>query len=462
MNTSHSRALQSFARKLAILLMLRGALLWTTAWLFLWGTVVLAVRMSGVESSEWLVWGVLGFAPLAVVTVLRERRRLPAFSNVRADYDRLKSCGGVIMAEEATDMSAWQARLPEAAPPALRWRSGRALGLLGLAAAFVAVALLLPERLTKLTAHHPLEIGQLVQELQAEVQVLAEEKILEENKAVELEKQLSQLKDDSSGFDPNKTWEALDHIKESNTDTAHQAAEEALSKLTSLTQAEALAAALQMAAESGLGDDIATRAAQDLAGMLKAAKLEEGLLKGEIPPELLSSLDGLSKEDMEKLLRSIQFNKNNLNKTIVKLANLKLIDAKLLSQCKNAGQCPNVEALSAFLCQSTNGCSSYCDLASSYCRGGVSRGRGDAPMTWTDGSDEDGAKFKEEALPPSTQLSDAQLVGVSRAAPDLSGDDIVAGRGALAGAVSSGGSANSQVILPRHKQAVQRFFKREE
>ena len=83
-------------------------------------------------------------------------------------------------------------------------------------------------------------------------------------------------------------------------------------------------------------------------------------------------------------------------------------------------------------------------------------------MTWQDKSSEDSLKFKENALPPSTHLSDAQFVGVSRSAPQLSGDDVAAEHGALASAQGSGGSANTQVILPRHKQAVQRFFKRDE
>jgi hypothetical protein len=81
-------------------------------------------------------------------------------------------------------------------------------------------------------------------------------------------------------------------------------------------------------------------------------------------------------------------------------------------------------------------------------------------MTWQDKSSEDNLKFKENALPPSTHLSDAQFVGVSRSAPELSGD-VTAEHGALANAQGSGGSANSQVILPRHKQAVQRFFQRD-
>jgi hypothetical protein len=462
MNTPHSQALAEFSRKLAILLMLRKAVLWTAIWMFVWGVVVLAVRMSGISGSDWLVWGVLGFAPIAIVAALIERQRLPSLSAVRANYDRLKECGGVVMSEEAADMSAWQGQVGNAGPPALRWKGGRSMGLFGLSGIFVAVALLLPERFTAIAAHRPLEIGQLVEELQVEVEVLEEEKILEENKAVELEKQLSQMREESSGLDPNKTWEALDHIKQANADAAKQAAEEALNKLTSLTQAEALASALQMAVDTGLNSEVATSAAIDLASMLKSAKLEEGLLKGEIPPELLSQLNSADKEQLQKLLSSIQFNKNNLSKTAGKLAQLRLIDPKKLSECKSAGECPNVSALATYLCQNTNGCSSYSALAMSYCRGGVNRGRGDAPMTWTDGSDENGAKFKEEALPPSTRFEDAQLVGLNQTAPELSGDEVVAGHGALNGAAASGGSAHSQTILPRHKQTVQRFFKRDE
>ena len=48
--------------------------------------------------------------------------------------------------------------------------------MLALAAGFVAVALLLPDRLTRLTLRRPLEIGQLVETLQTEVKALEEER----------------------------------------------------------------------------------------------------------------------------------------------------------------------------------------------------------------------------------------------------------------------------------------------
>ncbi|HLP78258.1 MAG TPA: hypothetical protein VK327_15240 [Candidatus Paceibacterota bacterium] len=459
---SHSQALHAFARKLSLLLMFRGALRWATLWFFVWGVVVLAARFAHWLNTNILLLGLLGAIPLALVAVALEYQRRAAFQTVRATYDGLNQCGGVVMAEEASEMSAWEAALPKASVPNLRWRGGKSFGLFGLSAAFVAVTLLLPERMTTFAAHKPLEIGKLVGELNAEVETLKQEKIIEPEKAKELEKQLEKVREQASAVDPNKTWEALDHIKESNSDLARQAAQEAITKTSSLTEAETLANALQMAMDAGLGQDAATRAAQDLASMLKSAKLEDGLLKGEIPPELLESLSTLNTEEMEKLLGAIQFNKGSLGKSLTNLAKLKMIDPKSLSQCNKAGQCKNPSALSEYLCQNTNACSSACAATLSYCRGGLDRGRGDAPMTWKDESSDQGAKFKEQALPSSDRFNDSKFVGVSRTAPELSGEKVVAEHGALASAAAGGGAAHSQVVLPRHKQAVQNFFKRDE
>ena len=196
--------------------------------------------------------------------------------------------------------------------------------------------------------------------------------------------------------------------------------------------------------------------------MLKSAKLEEGLLNGALPPELLSQLDSLNHEDLAKLLSAIQFNKSNLGKSITNLAKLRMIDPKNLSQCKSAGSCPNPNALAMYMSQCTNAsnCDSFAMLAIFMCNS-IKPGGPGAPMTWQRDAPIDGAKFKEDVLPPSTRLSDSQFVGVSRTAPELSGENVVAEHGALANAQGSGGAANAQVVLPRHKQAVQRLFKRD-
>jgi hypothetical protein len=457
--SSHAGALKSFAKKLTLLLMVRGMVAWTTVWFFIWGVVVLAVRFSGLLKGKWLALGLLGCIPIALIAAIREWRKRESFSKLRAAYDDLNQCGGVIMAEEVTDMSPWQSQLPSPSVPALRWRNGRAFGLLTMSAAFSAAILLLPDRLTILHASHPLEIGKLVGELKAEVQTLKDEKILEEKKAEETQKQLADMQEKSSGLDPSKTWEALDHIKESDADLAKRAAEEAVNKISSLSAAQTLANAMQQASGNGMRDDIATQAAEDLASILKSAKIEDGLLKGDLPKELLEQLKNADPEELKKVLSAIQFNKNSLNKSMTNLSHLRMIDIKTLSQCQSAGQCTNCNALAAYLSTCTNKTANLISLC--YGKGGPGGGGGTGPMTWQDKSSEDNLKFKEDALPPASHLSDAQFVGVSKAAPKLSADDLSTEHGALASAQASGGSANSQVILPQHRQAIQRYFKRD-
>jgi len=464
--STHPQALQAFAHRLNRLLCLRVAVQVMTVWFFLWGVVVLALKFLRVPDTEWALLGLFGFAPLVLLAGFREYRRRPPFENLRANYDRLNSCGGLVMAQEANDMTAWLAQLPPAMIPKFRWRSGRPLLVLLVAAAFAAGAMLLPARLTHLLGRRPLEIGQIVDQLQAEVSVLAQEKIVPEQKANDLDKQLNQLQQDSSGYDPSKTWEALDHIKQSNADAAKQAAEEAERKTDSLTQAETMAKAMEQAAAQGMDPATAAEAAKDLASLLNSAKLEEGVLAGNIPPELLQNLSGLDKEQMEKLLKALELNKSALGNTVSNLANLKMIDPAALAKCQNAGHAPDFAGLAEYLCQCHGKCDK--DLMFSWLRkshrgrGGPGGGGPEAPMDWDNNTSEENVKFQAHSLPPSAHLSDAQLVGVSKAAPELSANDVTAQHGALDSAAAGGGSAHAQVVLPEHRQTVRNFFKRDE
>jgi hypothetical protein len=463
MNYTHPRALRAFSHRLNRLLLLRVSVSLITVWLFVWGVVALAMKILRVEATEWLILGLFGFVPLVICAGWRMRRHQPRFENVRANYDRLNACGGVVMAQEAGDMSAWLGQLPPAAVPQFRWRGGRPLFVLFVSAVFAATALLLPERLAHLLRRAPLEIGPIVEQLKTEVTVLAQEKILPDEKANDVQKQLAQLQQDSSGMDPSKTWEALDHIKQANGDVARQAAEEAERKTDSLTQAETLAKAMAQAAEQGMEPATAAQAAQDLASLLNSAKLEEGVLAGNIPPELLQNLTGLDKEQMEKLMQALELNKAAMGMTMSNLASLKMIDPAALAKLRKSGQTPDFAGLALYLSQ----CHGNCDKEMLFSwlrkrsRGGPGGGGPEAPMDWDNNTSEDNLKFQAHALPASSHLSDAQLVGVSKAAPELSGGEVTVGHGALDNAAAGGGSAHAQVVLPEHRQAVQNFFKRE-
>jgi hypothetical protein len=81
-------------------------------------------------------------------------------------------------------------------------------------------------------------------------------------------------------------------------------------------------------------------------------------------------------------------------------------------------------------------------------------------LTFGDKSKDDD-KFKEEVLPPAAlqAIKETQIQAIGRGSPgkEQAGD---AQSGALAGAAAGGGSANSQVVLPRHRGAVERYFDR--
>ncbi len=372
MNAIHAHALRSFRNDLLWLLSLRQGVQVATAWLFIWGVIVIAFRILGTQNSYWLWFGLTGVFPIVAYAFWRSQKQLPAFSKIRASYDHMNVCGGLIMAEEAGNMEAWQENLPGAGAPKLRWNSGRPIFLFSLSALFAATTILLPARLTQLPSHQSLQIGQLVQQLQVEVKTLAQEKILEDKKAEDLQKQLSQLQNDSSGADPDKTWEALDHIRESNSDAAKQAAEEAIAKTTDLAQAETLAQAMAQADDAGVSQANANEAAQDLAHMLATAQFDDGLLKGPIPPELLSGLTGLDKDQLQKLLSALESDKNLFGTTVSNLTQLRLIDAATLARCLNAGKCTNgCAALAAYLCNCTNNCNA---LAACLGKGGPGGG----------------------------------------------------------------------------------------
>lgn len=462
MDAANRQSLRSFAGSLRRMCFLRAAVQGATVWLFVWGVAVLVIRISASAEPTWLPWGVLAAAPVGLLAGWRARRQLPDFAGVRAKYDRLNACGGLVMSEEVADMSAWQAQLPQCVAPRVRWRATRALSVLCVSALFVATTLLLPDRLTHLPTGRRLEIGRLADQLRHEVVALNQEKIIPDKKADELQKQLSQIQADSSGYDPEKTWEALDHVKQTDSAAANRAAEEALAKAAALTQAQTLAQAMQQAADDGMTDATATQAAQDLAKMLAAAKLQDGLLDLNLPPGPLTDLSGLNKEQLQKLLNAMQLDKDSLKDTVADLANLKLIDGEFLGQLLAAEESDDPNALAALLAGSKDGIDADA-LAELLLPGkGGRRGGGPgSPMTWSDPKSEKGLKFQPHVLPPSRNMSDTKLVGVSKSAPQVSGNAVVVEHGALANAPGSGGSANAQVILPEQRQAVRNYFQRD-
>ena len=93
----------------------------------------------------------------------------------------------------------------------------------------------------------------------------------------------------------------------------------------------------------------------------------------------------------------------------------------------------------------------------------VNRGRGDAAMTWTDGTNRDDLAFQEKVLPPAAvaSLKDSRLQGISVGDPTAAEPSEAGAGGSLDVSTAGRGSARTQVILPEHKQDHRRYFARE-
>ncbi|MGA4643970.1 hypothetical protein [Limisphaera sp. 4302-co] len=462
MQSDHARTLRAFHRRLAAVFLLRRVLFALALWAFVWGAAVLVLRMAGVPRGIWMAYGAAGCLPVMVGAAWWEWRRLPSLALVRAAYDALRRCGGILMSEERADMRAWYDRLPEARVPKLRWRWRRAAGACLAGWVFLGLTHWIPDRVVRSLQDPRLELGSWVAELQAQTQALAEEQILEAEEARRWQEELERLQRGASGREPARAWEALDHLQQANRDRAREAAEQALRALEELRQAESLAGAIQGAVESGLSGEELASAGRELSGLLRALKSTLSEAGGLPPVELNQGWNLTNRADLEKLLGVLGQCKGGLSNRVARLCKLRLVDGRYLSACQGLCQSTNLAALVAALCRNggTNGAGENltCGLPG---RGGVSRGRADAPMIWKEATEEDGARFQERVLPPGAGPADLQRVGLSWGAPEEAPADLPVAHGALSGAPAGSGVTRAQVVLPRHREVVQRYFRRD-
>ena len=177
---------------------------------------------------------------------------------------------------------------------------------------------------------------------------------------------------------------------------------------------------------------------------------------GELSPEQMEAL--------AQLAAGIKGGKGGKITSFKHLKEVRLIDAEMLGKLCEGKPCDK-DVLIAYLCKNCNG---NCSVAAAMCnipgKGGVNRGRGDAQLTWKDPASEEGVKFQEKALPQGQldSLRQSNLIGVSTGAPEVVDPAAVslAQSAALGSAQAGGGSANRQTILPRHREAVNKYFER--
>ena len=451
------QSITRFIRRVGILTSIRYALILTTIWGFLCGVAVLTITAAAGRPGIKPIVILAGLVPCAIIAILLSLRQLPDRSAVRAMLDSRNSCGGLLMASERAELGDWRSRIPAVSEPRLHLRAKRTFALALVSAMFVAVSFMIPAH-TGLAQEGPLQIAKETDEVSADIDVLKKEEIIDAAEAESFETKLESITAEAKGEDPVKTWEALDHLQDSVSRTAEEAAEKIAKENERLAEAQALSETL---AEGGSGFDpgLMTEAMKELRSQMEAAAGDQGG-GPKLPENLLNDLKSgsLSKEQLKQLANALNERKGEVSKRMGRLREAGLIDLKTLKLVEKAGECDS-GGLAQFLKENA-GDMTVTEMLKSWGRGGVDRGRGDAPMTWTDRSSEHGAKFKEQVLPSSlADLKDSELIGRSAGAPGIEKNGPQQS-GALKGAAIGGGSAFTQTVLPRHRSAVNKYFER--
>ena len=463
--TDHQRVIANTRARIGAILGLRTAVAVLSAWLLVWGTTVLVLRGALLVSWQPLLWGLVGVVAAGIVGAVVAVRRCPSADTVRAMLDCHWRCGGLLMAAGDADTGNWPIKMPSAFKPSVRWHGGRSCGILLCCTGFLLASFLVPVRFLNELGAHQLRVGADVEKLAKKVELLKEEKILPPERAKSLELALEQLQHDASGSDPAKTWEAMDHLEESVAKASAEAAEDAARDAEKAARAEELAAALDKSQGQMDPHDLG-EAMKILAQDVERATEEDALLADELSKELQGECENgsLDAEQLGELAQALGKCKACDLAKLRKLAAARLIDGALLEQIE--GQCEiDPDALAELLCK-CNGSLALCECLAQ-CnkpgRGGVNRGRGDAAMTWTDGTNRDDVAFKEKVLSPGAvaSLKDSRLQGVSVGDPTADKPSEASAGGSLDVSTAGRGSARTQVILPEHKKVIQRYFARE-
>jgi len=464
------RTIARFRFQIGAVLALRWCLRLWFAWIMVWAATGMVLRIVWQIDPRWLAWGFLGLPAAVAAAVVLARRATPSLQVVRAAFDCRGRLGGLLMADGDVEIGPWRDRFERLPAPALRWRSRRHGMMLLMASAFLGAVFLAPDRYMPARGSSALQIDAETKKLAEKLDLLKKEEILPPEKVEVLERELERVREQAQGREPAKTMESLDHLEQSFGKAAAEASESAIRQTESASGVQELALALEKARDQ-MDPSLLAGAMKDLAEMAKQAAAEHQALAESLSDALGDALNnaadgnGLTDEQLRKLAECLGQCKACQRGKIARLTDAKLIDAAKLRLCDKAGQC-NGDALALLLGE----CKNPGDLdAAIACRcskpgrGGVSRGRGDAAMIWSQGSEKENAAFKEKMLPPSavSSLKQSRLAGITAGDPTSNKPGEASTGGALGRASAGGGAAQAQTILPEHEKTVRRYFERE-
>ena len=432
-NTTLEKTAKKLRRRLWFARFRRDFLRLLVVVFFICGAVVLGMRLL---SSPKLPWAVMlettaaGVFIVVIAALLTSRRHLPNWRRLLAWMDAAQHGGGLYVTALETDLGEWKPTTPTAdeLPETISWKP--AIAPLLLSIAFLIGAQMIPISEKPIIKEHHLDVSEKVAELEEKIEFLEESSLIPEKTAEELKETMEDLSSQNDAKDPAKTYELIDAV----TSRINYAADMAYETLeTEASMKESFSAMLQ---------EMLDKHAQESQSLSELAELCDQL--------------SFSKEDLEKLMKEMpnqpQLSPEEIQKLIEKLKEqgktARQLQAKLTEKGLSQSKGKEGEEMEAMLMQ-----------LGMPGQGGISRGRGDAPLDMSGKTEDFTGTFKEEKLEALMNKNDSMLLETQAVKPDVKPSDMEAGR---AGSLQGGDAAvrqNRSRIHPQHRNAIKEYFK---
>ena len=421
---------------------------WLAGFLILFGLAVLAVKLFAPQLWPYALWGALGIIPTLGVAYWRSLRRMPTDRETLAVLDSRLNAGGLLMTLAERPDAAWEERLP--GPESLwasvlpRVRPVRFAKAVAVPALFAVGAGFIPARVPPPPAPKVTVGTDAAKKLAETFALLEEADALDEEKKEELRAELDKLAAESQEAPlTHEKWETVDALRERLT---------AGLDATDMAVSQGMAAAGALAAAMAGGQPLSAERSAQLQADIEEA-LETLRKNGALPKAGAAGSSGLS-SDLQRLMKNGQFGLPSdaaaRKQALDDLQKYLDAEAKKLSECR--GKCQGS------LCKGGN-CQGTQPGGNRPGRGGITRGRGDAEMSYGDESDDQAIKFKETVLPPGLldQPTD-NVVGMTASAPQVDPTGPEARTTARDAGPTTGQTTWDRPLRPRHREVVRGYF----
>lgn len=405
---------------------------------------------------------VAAVAALFAVLLLRACRNLPSEKACVAAIDSASSAGGLMMTGAAS--AGWD--YPEIMLPQINGHTAGRLPLALFSVLLVAAVFGLPQSWFLRASQEKRPVLATLAEKELErLEELADAGLLDAERAAEMQEWLEKIADeDASPGAVNELLESLDHIASQLSEAESAGVDAALGENEALMAAENMSDFLAEAlADKGVDESLAEAfekmkefiAASDISEQMKSNILESAISSASsLTPEMLQQLSEaiaksaqMSSERIEKLIKSGRMCENASSKCGGSNTNCSAAAAAALSELAKSGG-KSGEAAAA------------CLKALPGAAGEPARGPGAAELTFRDGPPPDAPGLRDQSMLPyyKPEDKDAKLQRVFFTDPQKADSPSRVTPGALEKSGDSGGKTRRGPVLPRHRQAVERYF----